>query len=193
MQFMVNWIFRKKNLLENIFCFSLRILNYWCSITILWNFQKFWTKRIHWKPASSLPTLLNSSCFAAVSTMEIKWKHSNFLKPLFCEYIVMTNGFTLTHLCLASHERDIGKQCRPRSDAAECSIWSGSVLFALDIAGIILAPDFCERKNPTWTKTVRDFQIQWDLFFARSDKLSEIFLFFFSCKGQILYQNCMYK
>ena len=27
-------------------------------------------------------------------------------------------------------------------------------------AGIILAPDFCERKNPTWTKTVRDFQIQ---------------------------------
>ena len=26
-------------------------------------------------------------------------------------------------------------------------------------AGIILAPDFCERKNPIWTKTVRDFQI----------------------------------
>ena len=23
--------------------------------------------------------------------------------------------------------------------------------------GIILAPDFCERKNPIWTKTVRDF------------------------------------
>ena len=22
----------------------------------------------------------------------------------------------LTHLCLASHKRDIGKQCRPRSD-----------------------------------------------------------------------------
>ena len=27
-------------------------------------------------------------------------------------------------------------------------------------SGIILALDFCERKNPTWTKTVRDFQIQ---------------------------------
>ena len=27
-------------------------------------------------------------------------------------------------------------------------------------AGIILAQDFCERKNPIWTKTVRDFQIQ---------------------------------
>ena len=25
----------------------------------------------------------------------------------------------LTHVCLASHKRDIGKQCRPRSDAAE--------------------------------------------------------------------------
>ena len=46
-------------------------------------------------------------------------------------------------------------------------------------SGIILAPDFCERKNPTWTKTVRDFQIQWDFFFALSDKLSEIFFFFF--------------
>ena len=46
-------------------------------------------------------------------------------------------------------------------------------------AGIILAQDFCERKNPIWTKTVRDFQIQWDFFFARSDKLSEIFFFFF--------------
>ena len=30
----------------------------------------------------------------------------------------------------------------------------------LPYTGIILAPDFCERKNPIWTKTVRDFQIQ---------------------------------
>ena len=27
----------------------------------------------------------------------------------------------LTHLCLASHTRDIGKQCGPRSDAADIS------------------------------------------------------------------------
>ena len=59
------------------------------------------------------------------------------------------------------------------------------------LAGIILAQDFCERKNPIWTKTMRDSQIQWDFFFARLDKLSEFFFFF--CKGQILYQNCMYK
>ena len=36
----------------------------------------------------------------------------------------------LTHLSVASHKRDIGKQCGPRSDATECGIWSGSTLFA---------------------------------------------------------------
>ena len=28
----------------------------------------------------------------------------------------------LTHSCLVSHKRDIGKQCRPRSDAAGCGV-----------------------------------------------------------------------
>ena len=32
---------------------------------------------------------------------------------------------------MASHKRDISKQCRPRSDAAERGVWSGSTLFAL--------------------------------------------------------------
>ena len=36
----------------------------------------------------------------------------------------------LIHLCLASYKRDIGKRCRPRSDAAERGVWSGSTLFA---------------------------------------------------------------
>ena len=36
----------------------------------------------------------------------------------------------LTHLSLASFLSDIGKQYRPRSDAAERGIWSGSPLFA---------------------------------------------------------------
>ena len=36
----------------------------------------------------------------------------------------------LTHISLASHFWDIGKQCRPTSDAAECSFWSESSLFA---------------------------------------------------------------
>ena len=37
----------------------------------------------------------------------------------------------LIHLSLASHKRDIGKQCKPRSDASEHGIRSGSTLFAL--------------------------------------------------------------
>ena len=40
----VNSIFRKC-WLEIIFCFSLLILNYWCSITILCKFQKFRTTK----------------------------------------------------------------------------------------------------------------------------------------------------
>ena len=36
----------------------------------------------------------------------------------------------LTHISLASHFWDISKQCRPRSDAAERGVWSGSSLFA---------------------------------------------------------------
>ena len=31
-------------------------------------------------------------------------------------------GKGLTHLSLASHERDTDKQCRPRSDAVECGV-----------------------------------------------------------------------
>ena len=38
-----------------------------------------------------------------------------------------------THLSLVSHKRDIGKQCRLRSDAAERGVWSGSTLFALNM------------------------------------------------------------
>ena len=38
--------------------------------------------------------------------------------------------FELTHCSRETRKRVIGKQCRPRSDATECSIWSGSPLFA---------------------------------------------------------------
>ena len=37
---------------------------------------------------------------------------------------------SLTHLCLASRKCDIGKHCKPRSDAAERGVWSWSTLFA---------------------------------------------------------------
>ena len=35
----------------------------------------------------------------------------------------------LTHLCLASRKRDIGKQWRPRSEATERDLWSGSTQY----------------------------------------------------------------
>ena len=38
-------------------------------------------------------------------------------------------GVQFLPVYLASHKRDIGKQCRPRSDAAKCGVWSGSTLF----------------------------------------------------------------
>ena len=37
----------------------------------------------------------------------------------------------LTHISLASHKGDNGKQCSPSSDAAERVVWSGTTLFAL--------------------------------------------------------------
>ena len=39
---------------------------------------------------------------------------------------------TLTNISLASHKRDVGKQCRTRSDTAERGVWSVSTLFALN-------------------------------------------------------------
>ena len=56
-------------LLLYIFCFSLLILNHWCSITILWKFQKFWTSGKCWKVASKLHTLSIFAYFAAIFTM----------------------------------------------------------------------------------------------------------------------------
>ena len=41
---------------------------------------------------------------------------------------------SLTHCSHETRKRVIGKQCRPRSDATECSVWSGSPLFANSLA-----------------------------------------------------------
>ena len=38
--------------------------------------------------------------------------------------------FAVYYLGLRTTKRVIGKQCRPRSDAADCGVWSGSPLFA---------------------------------------------------------------
>ena len=46
---------------------------------------------------------------------------------------VMFQFYCLDHLRLVPHIKNTGKQCRPRSDAAERGVWSGSTLFALNI------------------------------------------------------------
>ena len=40
----------------------------------------------------------------------------------------------LTHWCWETPKRIISKQCRPRSDAAICGVWSGSSLFTKSLA-----------------------------------------------------------
>ena len=47
------------------------------------------------------------------------------------DFISLNNSILLqTHWGLETPKRVTGKQCRPRSDAAECGVWSGSPLFA---------------------------------------------------------------
>ena len=53
----------------------------------------------------------------------------------------------LTHLYLTLHNRDISKQCRPRSDVVECDVWFGSTLFALK-------KDFLYKHDSTKNKPV---------------------------------------
>ena len=45
-------------------------------------------------------------------------------------YLLIYRVSRLTHFSLETPKRVTGKQWRPRSVAAECSIWSGSPLFA---------------------------------------------------------------
>ena len=51
-------------------------------------------------------------------------------------YVLLTGCLLNIHFSLEIPKRVIGKQCRPRSDAAEGSIWSGSPLFAKSLAEI---------------------------------------------------------
>ena len=55
-----------------------------------------------------------------------------FLVKLPDKYIskVFSQRLILTHCSLETSKRVIGKQCKPKSDATECGIWSVSPLFA---------------------------------------------------------------
>ena len=56
------------------------------------------------------------------------YRRANKKDMLWCK----NNMYILTHFSRDTPKRVIGKQCRPRSDAAEHGIWSGSTLFALN-------------------------------------------------------------
>ena len=43
--------------------------------------------------------------------------------------MIPTGIYMITHSSLASHKWDLDKRCRPRSDATEFGVWSGSTLF----------------------------------------------------------------
>ena len=59
--------------------------------------------------------------------------------------------FCLTHLCLASHKRDFGKQWRSTSDATERCVWSGSTLFAWNTVWFVL---FVKKHDNTKTNQI---------------------------------------
>ena len=54
----------------------------------------------------------------------------------------------LTRFSRETPKRVTGKQCRPRSDAAECGIWSGSTLFALNTE-ISISVVIIKKQHPT--------------------------------------------
>ena len=60
------------------------------------------------------------------------YRWTNVLLKTNLHYCSLKGTLWLTRLSLASPKRDIGKQCKPRSDAAERGVWSGSTLFALN-------------------------------------------------------------
>ena len=67
------------------------------------------------------------------SSDHTKWKeyYLAYFQPKTTDIFLIS---LLTHCSWDTHKRIIGKQCRPRSDAAECYVWSGSPLFANSLA-----------------------------------------------------------
>ena len=104
----------------------------------------------------------NCTC-SSVLRVELQRKNDLFdIAQYQTDYAIFMFNFklvirTLTHLSLASHKRDIGKQCRPRSDATERGVWSESTLFALN-AGISV--NHCDNKNQPDNPSFRNGRIE---------------------------------
>ena len=85
------------------------------SSMIQWNISSFWSDG---RPTNELRTK-DAQCMLYLNVR----KHCVYLRT-------PAHHLILTHCSLETHKRVTGKQCRPRSDAAECGVWSGSPLFS---------------------------------------------------------------
>ena len=75
-------------------------------------------------------TVLLYDCF--IIWLLIIWLLIIWLLIIWLLIIWLLIIWLLIHVCLASQNRDIGKQCRPRSDAATRGVWSGSTLVCIE-------------------------------------------------------------
>ena len=92
-----------------------------------------WSTMYHLPYAYSLQLILNLRLAGVLNRIE--WYL--FVNLHIQVFFIHSHSFCTPHLTHCSQEtrkRVIGKQCRPRSDAAECGIWSGSPLFANSLA-----------------------------------------------------------
>ena len=64
------------------------------------------------------------------------------------------NTLCLTHISRASLFRDLGKQCRPRSDNTERGVWSESTLFAYR--------NFYTKQKKNWNGTPGPLQLEME-------------------------------
>ena len=65
-------------------------------------------------------------------------------------YFYMNQNICLSHITIGSFLWDIGKQCRPRSDLAECGVWSGASLFAQIVFRLNLNKNEKYHQTPPW-------------------------------------------
>ena len=86
-------------------------------------------------------------CFNLCIFCMIQENKSDRLEFMLRKYYTAANESALTHLCLASYKRDIGKQSRSWSDATECGI--SSTLFAF-ITGISINMAVIKTRASQW-------------------------------------------
>ena len=106
----------------------------------LWHWKRYLTHRQKAKAHASLQSCQSLCCLNARTRWNsLEWLHTytvTFNPKIKIHYINALAELSLLfaghfHISLASHfGTDTDKQCRPRSNAAQCGVWSGSTLFA---------------------------------------------------------------